>query len=172
MALLLLTSDEVLMRHFEICVRYCRFTWLHQIYSTSTNTTSRPRPVDSGVCADGCYGRPHVLQVPHFDSSIIAPRHYVVADREHGWRHRADKGRRQFRLKRFTLFPIEIWFIRLNSSWVTVVVFECFTYKVALEDVFFLLHAGNICFNNSLMTSCSSFESGQQLVLVFKTCFQ
>lgn len=145
------------------------------IRSTSTSTTSRPRPVDSGVCADGCYGRPHVLQVPHFDSSIVAPGHYVVADREHGWRHRADKGRRQFRLKRFTLFPIQIWFIRLNSSLVTVVLFECLTCNVALEDVFFFLHACNICLNNSLMTSCSSytpFESGQQLVLVFKTCLQ
>lgn len=56
---------------------------------------SNHRPVDSGVCADGCDGRPHVLQVPHFDGSIVAPGHHVVPDREHSRRHRADEHRKQ-----------------------------------------------------------------------------
>lgn len=30
-------------------------------------------PVHSGVSADGCYRRPHVLQIPHLDGAIVAP---------------------------------------------------------------------------------------------------
>ena len=47
-------------------------------------------PVDGRVGADGCYGRPHVLQVPHLDSAVVAPGDHVVARREHRRGHRAE----------------------------------------------------------------------------------
>lgn len=44
-------------------------------------------PVDGRVGANGCYGRPHVLQVPHFDGAVVAARHHVVSHGEDGGRH-------------------------------------------------------------------------------------
>lgn len=49
------------------------------------------QPVYSGVSADGCYRRPHVLQIPHLDGAVVTPWNHIVTHREHCWRHRAAK---------------------------------------------------------------------------------
>lgn len=41
-------------------------------------------PVHSGVRAYGSDGRPHVLQIPHFNGSVVAPRDHIVPRGEHG----------------------------------------------------------------------------------------
>lgn len=55
----------------------------------------RDRPVDSRVSADGCDGRPHVLQVPHFDGSVVAAGHHVVSHCEDGGGHGAAEDSRR-----------------------------------------------------------------------------
>ena len=52
---------------------------------------ARQTPVDGGIGADGCYGRPHVLQVPDFDRAVVTAGHHVVSEREDGRRHRAGR---------------------------------------------------------------------------------
>lgn len=48
-------------------------------------------PVHSWVSADGCYRRPHVLQIPHLDGAIVTPWNHIVTHCEHCRRHRATK---------------------------------------------------------------------------------
>lgn len=48
-------------------------------------------PVHSWVSADGCYRRPHVLQIPHLDSTVVTAWNHVVTHSEHCRCHRAAK---------------------------------------------------------------------------------
>lgn len=56
---------------------------------TSSKIDAFHPPVDSRVGADGCYGRPHVLQVPHLHGAVVASRDDVVPHGEDGGRHGA-----------------------------------------------------------------------------------